>query len=436
MKEALKQSKNKSNKKRKMREGDGTGTKTQRSPYSLPLPAPYSITHSHACLSRSRTVALWLCPDPPSKRSQHSHSPPTVHLYECCAFTDSSMALMCCDDHVYTEPASKAPDVSEAVAAALTSATAALSVDKDGVSSVASDLVPPMPSSLRRRLVLDWERLTRRQQILRLPTRLSVVMLLTAFVRDHKASSGHEKTAEMDEAKHELVLQVCEGLLCYFERCLSSILLYRIERPQMQQLVHQHNLKAPEPGQSDPPLFNIQHMTRTLPNPPPTAHPAVSSTSSSSSSSSAPSSAPTSVLVHWLGDASTAAASPTAVVPQWSGVYGVEHLVRMLCKLPAILRGGEVEWETEQRQAVRYTLLALYRWLSAHDELIYSYSSYEPATVEYMSKLQQPQHNGVQNSDSAKPSTDQEKQQQQHSNGQKKLDLPRAHSPSKAKRKR
>ena len=290
---------------------------------------------------------------------------------------------------------------------------------------MSSDLVPPLPSTLRRRLVLDWERLTRKYQIQRLPARLPVLTILAAFLHDHQTSKAHEAAADAHAAQQDAVMQVCEGLLRYFERCLPAILLYRIERPQMQQLAEQHGLTIAAPGEHNAtPLFSLLHLTQTLPRPPAAVQP------SSSLSSSPASHTPQSALQYWLPAPSADSEHVAVVVRQWSGVYGVEHLVRMLCKLPAILRGAETEWEQEQRQAVRYTLTALYRWLSFHDELIYGYSGYEKPEEDYMYKLQQPHHTAPLKDEPPQPLDKQHKPR----TGHKTVDMANGHSPSKAGR--
>ena len=294
----------------------------------------------------------------------------------------------------------------DAAATAIAAAAQALKAEAEELSA---DIIPPLPNTVKRRLVLDWESLTRKQRILTLPARLPVITLLAAFLHDQHAKTQHAVDSEV-AAKQEAVLQVCEGLLCYFERCLPAVLLYRIERPQLQQLAANHSLSSSLLGQPNAsPLFSLQHYSHTLPP--------VASTHSSSSSSSSASTPPPTALTHWLGEPSAdAQTAPAPSVAQWSGVYGVEHLVRLLCKLPAILRDGEAEWLPQQRDAVRYTLSTLYKWLSAHDELIYAYSRHEQPTPEYMFKLQQPQH-GASLKDEAPEGMDEQ------------------HSPSKAKRK-
>ena len=415
---------NASNKKQKKREAAGMGTT------AITLQARHSCKRrvwpvAVPCLARSLTLSIpvstcWLvslvsCTDPPAKRSQYHLD----HFNLTCLrvlLVHQLSAVVCAMLSVrLLGRAARAEPASEASASAIAAATKALKTDEELMSS---ELVPPLPSVLRRRLILDWEWLTRRQHIQRLPARLPVLTLLAAFLHDHHASQALQPAAaDSAAAKQEAVMQVCEGLLCYFERCLPAVLLYRIERPQMQQLAQQHNLSVPVPGQpTASPLFSLQHITRTLPRPPAAD---VQSSSSSSPSSSTSASRPT-ALTHWLPAPSADTDSFSASTPQWSGVYGCEHLIRMLCKLPAILRDGETEWLDEQRQAVRYTLTALYKWLSLHDELIDGYSVHEQPDGDYMFKLQQP-HHAAHHAD-----------EQQHSNGDKTVDLRHRHSLSTA----
>ena len=330
--------------------------------------------------------------------------------------------LVCCC--WYEGRAAKVESASQAAAKAIAATVETMKSEEELMSS---DLVPPLPSALRRRLVLDWERLTRKQHILRLPARLPVLTVLAAFLHDHQANKPQTAAAEVDSAKQEAVMQVCEGLLCYFERCLPAVLLYRIERPQMQWLAEQHSLVIPVAGQPNASLlFSLQHVTQTLP-------PVLAAVNSSSSSSSSVTASPSTALTYWLPEPSADHSSFTTIIPQWSGVYGVEHLIRLLCKLPAILRDGEVEWMTEQRKAVRYTLAALYKWLSAHEELIYDYSAYEHADKEYMAKLQQPHHIAPHSQQAANLTVDE--QQQQRKGSASRAQLPHRHLAGKAERK-
>ena len=328
---------------------------------------------------------------------------------------------------------------SQAAAAAIVEAQKTV---KEQEAKESSDLVPPLPSNLRRRLVLDWEWLTRRNQIQRLPSRLPVVKLLAAFLHDHRTNCVREGKTEVDALGQQGVMQVCEGLLCYFERCLPAVLLYRIERPQMRQVVEKYGLTIPSPGQTDitPPVFSVEHMTRTLPSAALAANSLAASSSSSSSSSASPTSSGPfgtdfpSALSHCLPSADDGDddSSVAAVIPQWSGVYGVEHLVRMLCKLPSILRDGEDEWLADQRSAVRYTLSSLYRWLGAHEDDLYRHSAYEQPSPDYMSKLQQPNHAPAGDGELAEQSNESRKQQ---SSGQVKVEVVQTRLPSKSKRK-
>ncbi|KAF8152350.1 MRG-domain-containing protein [Crassisporium funariophilum] len=88
-----------------------------------------------------------------------------------------------------------------------------------------------IPETLRARLVDDWERVTKHNQLVKLPRSPNVVELLSQYAEYVKATKPpHLKEPAL------IVPTVVFGLQCYFDRALGANLLYRFERPQYAQI--------------------------------------------------------------------------------------------------------------------------------------------------------------------------------------------------------
>ncbi|CAI5731270.1 unnamed protein product [Hyaloperonospora brassicae] len=92
-----------------------------------------------------------------------------------------------------------------------------------------------MPFSLKKQLVEDWKRVTQApHQLVPLPRKPNVRQIIKTYldVKQSKVRAG--EASEEKELKN--VMGIMEGVQSYFDRAVSSLLLYRIERRQYQEL--------------------------------------------------------------------------------------------------------------------------------------------------------------------------------------------------------
>ncbi|XP_031396895.1 protein MRG1 isoform X2 [Punica granatum] len=99
--------------------------------------------------------------------------------------------------------------------------------EKDNV--VAEKLVKiQIPSTLKKQLVDDWEFITQRDKLVKLPRSPTVDDILTSYL-EHKSKKDATVTDSVGE--------VLKGLRCYFDKALPAMLLYRKERQQYKEAV-------------------------------------------------------------------------------------------------------------------------------------------------------------------------------------------------------
>ena len=105
----------------------------------------------------------------------------------------------------------------------------------------------PMRPELKHILVDDWEYITKDHKLLTVPARVPVPQILKQFSAAN--SGGSDEDAHMT---HENV----NGLEIYFNRCLSLMLLYKVERLQYLELRKEHdNFAAAD-------LYGVEHLLR------------------------------------------------------------------------------------------------------------------------------------------------------------------------------
>lgn len=105
------------------------------------------------------------------------------------------------------------------------------------------------PDNIKKRLVDDWDLITRQKQLVRLPKKLTVCELLEKY-------QLHLKTTSPDELKSGQVVEVCSGLIDYFDVMLGTQLLYKFERPQYSDILQNYSDKSPSE------VFGIEHFLR------------------------------------------------------------------------------------------------------------------------------------------------------------------------------
>ncbi|KAI7902514.1 MRG-domain-containing protein [Cokeromyces recurvatus] len=101
-----------------------------------------------------------------------------------------------------------------------------------------------IPDSLKSLLVDDWENVTKNRQILSLPKAITVEKIL----EDYKASCQ-----PMDEeALNEFIM----GVQLYFNKSLSTSLLYKIEYDQYEEIFNDDKTKQPSS------VYGVEHLLR------------------------------------------------------------------------------------------------------------------------------------------------------------------------------
>ncbi|KAL9143783.1 hypothetical protein ABFS82_14G256400 [Erythranthe guttata] len=85
-----------------------------------------------------------------------------------------------------------------------------------------------IPSTLKKQLIDDHECITHLDQLVKLPRSPSVHEILNKYI-DYRV----KKNGKIPESVGEIV----NGLLCYFDKALPSMLLYKHERPQYKEVI-------------------------------------------------------------------------------------------------------------------------------------------------------------------------------------------------------
>jgi len=82
------------------------------------------------------------------------------------------------------------------------------------------------PLILQKKILEDYEQIVQQKCIVTLPSKPSISTILNAFLDDRKP----------EEDKGKSIRSVVDGIQLYFERAIGTILLYRFERQQYQQI--------------------------------------------------------------------------------------------------------------------------------------------------------------------------------------------------------
>merc|ERR1712046_168870 len=85
------------------------------------------------------------------------------------------------------------------------------------------DFELPLGNQMCKRLVDDWEAVTRNRQLLKLPHKVPVTQILEEFLASRNRRGGGPSTEKVWR-------EITEGLNAYFESALGQLLLYRFER--------------------------------------------------------------------------------------------------------------------------------------------------------------------------------------------------------------
>ncbi|KAF5961366.1 hypothetical protein HYC85_002575 [Camellia sinensis] len=85
-----------------------------------------------------------------------------------------------------------------------------------------------IPSTLKKQLVDDWEFITQKDKLVKLPRSPNVDDILTKYL---------EYRSKKDGKMTDSVGEILNGLRCYFDKALPVILLYKKERQQYHEAV-------------------------------------------------------------------------------------------------------------------------------------------------------------------------------------------------------
>ncbi|POM71532.1 Chromatin modification-related protein EAF3 [Phytophthora palmivora] len=113
-----------------------------------------------------------------------------------------------------------------------------------------------MPFSLKKQLVEDWKNVTHApHKLVPLPRKPNVSQIIKTYL-EFKKSRVHDGEAS-EEKEYKNIEGIMEGVQSYFDRALSSILLYRMERRQYQELQQKQTEEVPLSQ-----IYGAEHLIR------------------------------------------------------------------------------------------------------------------------------------------------------------------------------
>lgn len=187
-----------------------------------------------------------------------------------------------------------------------------------------------IPIPLKRSLIDDFERITQRRALVRLPKKHSVHQILQEFCRQACQPMG--LASSVGKVREEDLKATVDGLAILFERALESNLLYEFE------LLQYDAIREQNPGHEDDHLVAKPNAVRNVKG---------------------------KRLVH---------------------IYGAEHLLRYIYCLPELLRTSELL--PNEIDLYRRILNGLMRFISKNRERYLTSESYVEASPEYIAVLQ------------------------------------------------
>lgn len=114
-----------------------------------------------------------------------------------------------------------------------------------------------MPETLKAVLVDDWEKVTRENRLVPLPSKTPASLFLDNYVA---AESVNRRAGS---AENDILEEVVAGVKEYFNKSLGRILLYRQERPQYQEIFPQLVKGIGElAGKSIADVYGVEHLCR------------------------------------------------------------------------------------------------------------------------------------------------------------------------------
>ena len=115
------------------------------------------------------------------------------------------------------------------------------------------------PDNLKEILVDDWEKVTKNMQLVALPSKAPVSYIMDKFFAEEIAKR-REGSAEAD-----VLEEVRQGVVDYFNRSIGKLLLYRFEREQLKDMYERINSGTDElAGKSLADVYGAEHLCRLL----------------------------------------------------------------------------------------------------------------------------------------------------------------------------
>ncbi|KAI9724223.1 MAG: Esa1p-associated factor [Chrysothrix sp. TS-e1954] len=185
----------------------------------------------------------------------------------------------------------------------------------------------PMPDNLKGLLVDDWENVTKSNQLVPIPHTHSIEQLLSDY-QQHEGPRRRQGSAD-----HDILAEVIQGVLEYFDKSLGRILLYRFERQQWLD-IHERMMLSKDAAEKTGDEVNIK----------------------------------------------VAGKSP-------SQVYGAEHLCRLLVSMPELV--AQTNMDSQSVNRLREELFKMTSWLSKNSSKYFT-KDYETAGRSYEDKTRGP----------------------------------------------
>ncbi|KAI9707896.1 MAG: Esa1p-associated factor [Bogoriella megaspora] len=116
-----------------------------------------------------------------------------------------------------------------------------------------------IPDNLKEILVDDWERITKSHQLVPLPSKMPVSYVLDQWFQEE------ERKRRPGSADADVLEEVKQGVIEYFNRSLGKILLYRAEREQLKDIYDRMSSGTDElAGKQYADVYGPEHLCRLL----------------------------------------------------------------------------------------------------------------------------------------------------------------------------
>ena len=114
-----------------------------------------------------------------------------------------------------------------------------------------------IPDTLKSILVDDWEKVTKEQKLVPMPSPTPISLFLNDY---YEAESIHRRPGSADA---DILEEVIAGVKEYFNKALGRILLYRFERPQFYEIHKQvESGHGEHAGKTLCDMYGCEHLLR------------------------------------------------------------------------------------------------------------------------------------------------------------------------------